>query len=100
MAASCGRPRTSASTRRRSRKRSPKCLCCHPCRRPRPLKIETAETSVDVEDLSHEKQAPTAARLHACRVDLLERNAARGHLREVVPPTLSHVERRLEQGAD
>jgi hypothetical protein len=64
------------------------------------LKIESAETSVDVEDLADEKQMPARARFHARRIDLLQRNPAGGDLREVVAPTVANVEWRLEELVD
>ena len=43
----------------------------HPTGRPCPLKVEPAETAIDVEDLAYQKETGTHTRLHRRRIDLV-----------------------------
>src|SRR5207247_111796 len=56
----------------------------HARARPGPLKIEAADAAIDVENLSHQIQPCTDARLHRRRVDLAERYSTGRHLGVVI----------------
>src|ERR1051326_577575 len=62
--------------------------------RPRPLKIETADAAVDVEDLAAEREPFAPSRAHRSEIDLIERHAACRHFREV-ESTIAH-DRQIE----
>src|SRR6185369_12623011 len=66
--------------------------------RPRPLEIEAADTSVDVENLAGEEQPGADARGHGRRIDLVERNSARRDLGVVVAARLLDGERPSDEG--
>src|ERR1700730_935304 len=56
-------------------------------RRPRPLKIETSDSAVDVEHFAEQTKPRADARFHRGGIDLVERHSARGRLGVVVPAT-------------
>src|SRR5262252_11205955 len=69
----------------------------HPRARPGPLEIETADTSVDVENLSDEPQPPTHTRPHRRRIDFVHRDAARRCFGVVVAAIANHVQRPVDE---
>ena len=68
--------------------------------RPRPLEIEPAQPSVDVQHFANQIESGTAARSHGRRVDLAKVDAARRGLGIVVAACLVHRERPGRQRAD
>jgi hypothetical protein len=69
----------------------------HPRRRPRPLKVEAANPTIDVEHLANQVQPAADARFHGRRVDLGERNPTGSDLCVVVSAAVADIERRLEE---
>src|SRR5216683_461776 len=65
-------------------------------RRPRPLKVEAADSSVAIEHLAYQMEPRDSPRFHCSVIDLIQRHAARGDFGKV--PAAIAGDRQLKSG--